>query len=265
MDSNSSGLTLTIFFIKRIALWMLEPPWYHSGLTDSELDYLGLTNSEYTVSGQTVSGQTYVRQINRILQHAHWFMWLIGWLWTLAGLFLGALIAPSLLRLVGLADTPYQNWLVVAVAVVAGFLVQFIGWLMIVPLLVIIMIFWAVAGVAALWFTVLFRDVTNDISADNPSGIPVSRKVTQTNSYLLTMRNLSAVIAFAVPLIGVTVAIYLYLSHIVMGQRLVIIGAALLVLIKTFVIPATISTLRSKAITSLRDWLRGGSKKSKST
>src|SRR5258707_8523240 len=77
---------------------MLEPPWQHSG-------------SDYD-------------------RWTHCLIGLMGWLWALAGLALGALIAPSLVQSLGLTDPSYQGALVIGVAVVAGFLVQLVGWLL---------------------------------------------------------------------------------------------------------------------------------------
>jgi len=82
--------------LKVMWLWMLQPPWRHSGLGDERV--------------------------------SHWFIWLLGWAWALAGLVLGALVAPSLVQVAGLSDTPYQGALVIGVVALAGFLVQVLGW-----------------------------------------------------------------------------------------------------------------------------------------
>ena len=58
----------------------------------------------------------------------YWLNWLTGWAWTLVGLVLGAFIAPSLVHLVGLSNTPYQDYIDISVSVLAGFLVRFLGW-----------------------------------------------------------------------------------------------------------------------------------------
>jgi hypothetical protein len=83
--------------LKRAWLDMLEPPWRDSG-SDKE-------------------------------RFNHWFLWLVGWTWALAGLVLGALVAPSLVQVAGFSSTPYEDALVVGVAVLAGFIVQLLGWL----------------------------------------------------------------------------------------------------------------------------------------
>src|SRR5579871_5215335 len=76
-------------------LYMLEAPWHHSD-SDATRRY-------------------------------HWEAWLAGWAWVLAGLLLGALIAPSLIEYVGLSESPYQQVLVISLTVLAGFLIQLLG------------------------------------------------------------------------------------------------------------------------------------------
>jgi hypothetical protein len=48
----------------------------------------------------------------------------------MAGLVLGALIAPWLVQFAGLSTTPYHDWLGVPVALLAGILVQYLGWIL---------------------------------------------------------------------------------------------------------------------------------------
>jgi hypothetical protein len=76
-------------------VWMLEKPWHEMG---------------------------------PITQATHWRLWLLGWTWTIAGLVIGALVAPPLVQSVGLANTAYQDALVIGAAVLAAFLVQLLGW-----------------------------------------------------------------------------------------------------------------------------------------
>jgi hypothetical protein len=56
------------------------------------------------------------------------FYWIVGWVWALAGIILGAVIAPYLLGIWELANSPYQDALVIGIAAIAGFVVQFLGW-----------------------------------------------------------------------------------------------------------------------------------------
>jgi hypothetical protein len=85
--------------------YMFEPPWRHNGLNDE--------------------------------RRIHWLIWTLSWVWTLSGLVLGALVAPSLVQWVRLHYTQYQeplvkfqDWLVIGVAVLAGFVLQLVGFLM---------------------------------------------------------------------------------------------------------------------------------------
>jgi hypothetical protein len=57
-----------------------------------------------------------------------WKEWLKNYAFALLGLVLGALAAPSLVHVTGLAGTAYQDALVVAVAVVSSLGVHLVGW-----------------------------------------------------------------------------------------------------------------------------------------
>lgn len=81
--------------LKTVWLLMLEPPWHYA-------------------------------QIG-VQRNARWFFWLAGWFWMVAGLLLGALVAASLIQPLGITDEAYQTWLVLGVAILAGFLVQALG------------------------------------------------------------------------------------------------------------------------------------------
>lgn len=58
----------------------------------------------------------------------HWWSWVTGWLWAISGLFLGAVVAPSLIQYFGLWNTRFRDAADIGVAVIAGFLVQLLGW-----------------------------------------------------------------------------------------------------------------------------------------
>jgi hypothetical protein len=62
----------------------------------------------------------------------HTLAWILGWMWALAGIILGALISPYLLTTWGLMNSTYHDLVVICVAAVMGFLVQFLvqflGW-----------------------------------------------------------------------------------------------------------------------------------------
>jgi hypothetical protein len=55
---------------------------------------------------------------------------IVGWTWALVGLIGGAIAAPWLVQSAGLSNTPFQDPLVIGIAVFAGFLIQFFGWLL---------------------------------------------------------------------------------------------------------------------------------------
>jgi hypothetical protein len=58
----------------------------------------------------------------------HTFLWLVGWAWAVAGILLGVVIAPYFLDVWGLADSSFQVSIVIGIAALAGFLLQFLGW-----------------------------------------------------------------------------------------------------------------------------------------
>jgi hypothetical protein len=58
--------------------------------------------------------------------------WVIGWVWAIAGVILGAVIAPYILEPSGFTSSPYQDAIVVGTATVGGFLVRFIDWRLVV-------------------------------------------------------------------------------------------------------------------------------------
>lgn len=57
-----------------------------------------------------------------------WEGWTVGWFYALEGLVAGALVAPSLLDKVGLANSPYYDWLLITIPVVTSVLVQLLWW-----------------------------------------------------------------------------------------------------------------------------------------
>jgi hypothetical protein len=97
MSNRQTDVNKYEFKFKRRLLFVLEPPWRHSG-PDNE-------------------------------RREHWLTWVAGWVWAIAGLALGAFVGPSLLALAGLANSSYRDLLAVGVAVLLGFWVQFIGWI----------------------------------------------------------------------------------------------------------------------------------------
>jgi hypothetical protein len=143
---------------------------------------------------------------DRRVRTAHWVWWFVGWVWTLAGLTSGALVAPSLIRVLGLAHTTYEDWLVIALAVLAGFLVQMLGWSLI---------------------SFLTLVLANNLPID-----VFSRYKTRTQT-LIAFLSLCAVILL--PLVGVGFGIYVYLARISADQRTVTIAFLGALLIKTLI------------------------------
>jgi hypothetical protein len=274
MDYDVSGFNSATFVIKRMALWIIEPPWQHPELTTAELFKLaGGSNSELpefgapeevTFQGRTIPWKTFLAIGNKLLRRLHRLIWLIAWVWAVPGLFLGALLAPQLLRLVDLANSPYHDWLALGVAVVGGFLVPLLGWLLMIPILLVLAFIWVVFGVVFFVLTLPFRlpYLTKNILSDQSSSQPVPTRYWGPDSCLLRVRNISfamvAFVAVMLPLAGISYAIYRYVTVVPVDQRLVVISSAGLVLIKTLVIPAIRSALKSKALERLKDFLRGG-------
>jgi hypothetical protein len=135
----------------------------------------------------------------------HWSVWITGWLWSLAGLVAGAFFAPALLRFVGLGDSRYQDALVIGVSVVAGFLVQLVGWLLVI----------LGSVVPGLWLV--------DRGAPDWLRTPLA--------------SITALVSFALPLAAVGYGLYRYFSYIGPDQRLVTTAAVGGFLVKAFLIP----------------------------
>lgn len=61
------------------------------------------------------------------LHQYHFQFFFMSWFLAISWLVVGALYAPPLIHSVGLASFPYQDILVISVAVAAGFVVQLVG------------------------------------------------------------------------------------------------------------------------------------------
>ncbi len=162
--------------LKVMWLWMLQPPWRHSGRGDERV--------------------------------SHWFIWLFGWAWALAGLVLGALSAPSHVQVAGLSDAPYQDALVIGVVALAGFLVQVLGWCLL----------------------ALIFGVGKAVSLPKTLGWPV------------------LLVVFVLPLAGVGYALYRYFTWVGAGQEVVTVAFVGGLLIKTFLIPLIKGILSGAAL-----------------
>lgn len=176
------------FFDGRLKLfwaWMLEPPWQDSELKSDAL---------------------------------RWVIWGLGWAWTIAGIVLGAMFAPSLVQSTGLAGAPYSDWLIIAIAVFAGFLVQFVGWC-----LMALVVVGAASNSEASWSFIFLPFIV----------IPL-------------------------PFIGVGYGIYRYLTWVGAGQREVTTAFVGALLVKTFAIPLVKGIVTGTLFRWFMRWLRGG-------
>ncbi len=179
--------------MKVFSLWMLEPPWRHSGPAQWE--------------------------------KAHWLVWFVGSVWSLAGLVLGAVVAPSLVQSVGHLATPYQGALVTGVAVLAGFLVQSLGWLLLVPTLYVVVL------------------IPQHLSWPNAAR----------QASVLLVCFVFAVVPFA----GVGYALYRYVTWVGTGQGLVTTAFVGGLLVKTLLIPFIKGIVTGALLKWFMGWLRG--------
>lgn len=176
----------TFWDVLRLVWWfMLELPWRHSGPDN--------------------------------VKDVHWILWTIGWAWTIAGLALGALVAPLLTQTVGLTDSPYTDWLTIAVAVFAGFLVQLVGW--------------------ALYISLYSRFIYDHLPRKVLTGLAMAE--------------------WFVPFAGVGYGIYRYLIWVGSDQRTVTIAFVGGLLIKTFAIPLIKGILTGALFRWFMHWLHG--------
>lgn len=178
--------------VKVVWFLMLEPPWHYARVG--------------------------------VQRNAHWFFWLAGWFWMVAGLLLGALVAASLIQALGLADETYQTWLVISIAFLTGVLVQALG----------------VAVLA------VFQVVT-------PRGDWANLPFLVALLLFLVLNALAAL-----PFMAVAYGIYRYLTWLGPGQ-----SGALIALVAGIVLKATVPFLYSLILgkdrfTRLKTWLRSG-------
>lgn len=157
-----------------------------------------------------------------------WFEWLSSWSWAIAGLVLGAFIAPPLVRYLGFANSRLQDQIDIGIAVLMGVLVQLVGWSLL------------LAGL--IWVRRLNR-------------LPTVLKP-------VLYFALSILVQFA-PLVGVGYGIYRYLVWVGAGQRSVTIAFIGGLLVKAFVIPAVWGAIKSRAFQAFMRWLRGDKVKAK--
>jgi hypothetical protein len=185
-------------------------------------------------------------------QVVHWPVWLLGWAWAIAGLALGALVAQPLLQYAGYWDIPHQDWAVIAIAIVVGFVVQSLGWCLVL-----------LAGAATLaplrtigiWWVVASSEESelDARSSEVKKLAPVPRAVVP--AILVTI---CLLILFAlVPLIAVSIGLYLYFTQVAADQRSISIAFAGGLIFKIIVLPVITTVLRGLGVSALTRWLRG--------
>jgi len=175
-------------------LWMLEPPWRHSGPAP--------------------------------WRRTHWLFWLVGYAWSLAGLVLGALVTPSLVRFAGrLSDSPDQDALVIGAAVLAGFLVQSLVWFLLVSALLVVAL--------------------------------ISYRFSLPYAVALVSGLLVCFTLAVLPFVGVGYALYRYVTWVGSGQGLVAIALVGGLLVKTLLIPRIKGLVTGALLKWFMTWLRG--------
>ena len=179
-------------------LWMLEPPWRHSGPAP--------------------------------WRRTHWLFWFLGSAWALAGLALGAVVAPSLVRFAGLSVPPDQDALAIGVVVLAGFLLQSLVWFVL---------------VSALLVVVLLSD-----KCSLPYGVALA-------AGLLVCCTLALL-----PFVGVGYALYRYVTWVGVGQGVVTTAFVGGLLVKTFLIPLIKGIVTGALFKWFMGWLRSSNPKS---
>lgn len=168
--------------------------------------------------------------------HSPWIRWTMGWTWALAGLVGGALVAPSLTLRLGLAGTSYEDWLVIAMAVLAGFLVQLIGW-----------------GLFLL-----------SVSLTAPLAIYIANRLGDSGNLWTIVRAVRITDWFTLPVIalmplaGVGYGLYYYFTWVGAGQSSVTIAFVGGLFVKTFLIPLIKALVTGTLLKWFMKWLHGG-------
>lgn len=219
--------TITSSF-KMYWLCMLEPPWQHTGPNDDRA--------------------------------AHWVFWLIGWGWAIAGLALGALVGSSVVRIPELAGIPYQDPLLIGVCVLAGFLVQSLGWCMVCLLSAMLRTVLDIFAVVAMFAPLagLFgaakarRDAERDVKH-----MEFAAKVA------LNVFPVLFGLVILIPFAGVAYGIYRYIAWVGADHRSVTLAFAGGLAVKTLLIPFIKSIVSGAALKWVISKLRGDKTKAK--
>ncbi len=241
-------------------LYMLDPPWRHS---EPEPD--PSVKTDYG-TGPSIGKWLLWRMRRRL----HWYVWVAGWLWAVAGLVLGALVAPLLLKRAGLSDTQYQDWIVIGVAVLAGFLVQFLSWCFLIPS--IVFMGRKIDDARSYRYLPEGAELPRDESGQVDTVKLVFLHLQAEERYMerpAVLRFLAEAVlpelgtvtyylAPLVPLVAVAYGIYRYLTWVGTGQSVVTIAFVGGLLIKTFAIPFIKGVVTGAMFRWFMKWLRGG-------
>lgn len=196
--------------LKQLWLYMLVPPWRRTESVETRIN--------------------------------HWAGWLAGWAWVLAGLILGALVASPLLQFTGLANTSYDDWLIIGIAIFVGFVLQVVGWFVALFAFAILRsIFFLLFMLMSLFVAVFKSQILSGISRP---------------SFIVSL--LATIGAALLPLVGVGYGIYRYLTWVGAGQREITIAFVGALLIKTFAIPLIKGVVTGALFSWFMKWLRGG-------
>lgn len=211
--------------VKERWLWMLEPPWRNTGM--------------------------------RTERRGHWRTWILGWAWAVAGLTIGAAIAPLAVRFVGFSNSTYQDWLIIGLAVVGGFLIQLLGWgLLSLGLALISVLSPTSLGPVRSRFLFLHQPFYPRSLRYHRTTAKVYRPFAERLSYWLG--SLLYPVIVVLPFAAVGYGFYLWLTWVGPDQREVTIAFVGGLLLKTFLIPFIKGIVTGALFKWFMNWLRGG-------
>lgn len=168
----------------------------------------------------------------------------MGWAWSLAGLILGALIAPQFVHSVRVFNGPYQDASIIATAILAGFLAQLIGWCVALCLL---------AAGKEMTFRLLYTP-----NVDRVVGISFTNRLSMVIEWLFF-----PMASALLPLVGVGYGIFRYFTYVGAGQHYITVAFVGSLLIKTLLIPFVKGLVTGAIFRWFIRWLRGDKAKPK--
>mgnify|MGYP001432942962 CR=1 FL=1 len=175
-------------------------------------------------------------------------IWIVGWLWTIGGLVGGAFLAQPLLQWADVTNSPYANAIGIGVAVVAGILVQLVGWALVVPATIFGAIAPGTPKVPEHADKDQIKVLLSDAGCWTATGMVMSTIVLD-------------LVAILLPLVGVGYGIYAYLHWVGAGQASITVAFVGALLIKALVIPLIKAVVPGAAFKWFMDWLRGDKSK----